>query len=331
MDEKISLEAISVYGDTYADKVLKNFFTTKDQITGKEILTLCSLNQINLFVLREIFKSWKEETRKQKSPYFDNDHPEVKEALNNYMSVVSNHILIDQAYFAPLLKKAVSQTLLLIFNPYDFFSMLITGKNNRLDVTAFREEIKYIKINKAPLERMLQKLEEKNVRELPGNEAFAILDQILEEVNFNPEDLEEYIEKFSGVLPLNPEKFYVGAPQEKVKSAPVVTHGKGEGKKNDLPGASLNDQLVAAQQPALMDNLGKITRIKDSLSINQKFMFTKVLFYGDFETFSRAIDDIDQLPDMKSAMGYLERHSSSWDRESPEFHEFMAMVERRFV
>lgn len=331
MDEKISLEAISVYGDSYADKVLKNFFTSKDQITGKEILTLCNLNQINLFVLREIFKSWKEETRKQKSPYFDNDHPEVKEALNNYMTIVSNHILVDQAYFAPLLKKAVSQTLLLIFNPYDFFSMLITGKNNRLDVTAFREEIKYIKINKAPLERMLQKLEEKNVRELPGNEAFAILDQILEEVNFNPEDLEEYIEKFSRVLPLNPEKFYVGAPQEKVKSAPGVIPDKGEGRKNDSSGASLNDKLVAAQQPALMDNLGKIIRIKDSLSINQKFMFTKVLFYGDFETFSRAIDDIDQLPDMKSAMDYLERHSSSWDRESQEFHEFMEMVERRFV
>jgi hypothetical protein len=331
MDEKISLEAISLYGDAYADKVLKNFFSGKDQITGKEILNLCNLNQINLFVIREIFKSWKEETRKQKSAYFDNEHPEVKEALSNYMSIVSNHILVDQAYFSPLLKKAVSQTLLVIFNPYDFFSMLITGKTNKLDVASFREELKYLKINKAPLERMLQKLDDKSVRDLAGNEAFAILDQILEEVNFTPEDVEGYTQKFSEVLPLNPEKFYVGQYVEKIRPASPQASARAEQKKTEhAEETSLNDQLTSSRQPAVMDNLRKISKIKDSLSINQKFMFTKVLFYGDFDSFSRAIDDIDQLPDMKSALSYLERHSSSWDRDSQEFHEFMELVEKRF-
>ena len=169
MDEKISLEAISIYGDSFADKILKGFFSSKDQITGKEILSLSKVQQVNLFVIRELFKNWKEETRKQRSVYFDNDHPEVKEALANYMAIVSNHILIDQTHFAPLLKKAVSQTLLVIFNPYDFFSMLIAGKNNKLEVTSFREEIKYLKINKTPLERMLQKLEEQGVKDIAGN------------------------------------------------------------------------------------------------------------------------------------------------------------------
>jgi hypothetical protein len=329
MDEKISLEAIAIYGDAYADKVLKSFFSGKDQITGKEILSLCNVQQINLFVIKEIFKSWKEESKKQKSVYFDNEHPEVKEALANYMAAVSNHILIEQPYFAPLLKKAVTQTLLVIFNPYDFFSMLITGKNNKLDVTSFREEIKYLKINKEPLERMLQKLEQKSIRELPGNEAFAILDQILEEVNFNPEDVEEYIQKFSGVLTLNPEKFYVPQHVEKIKSKEDRPEPK---KPESSSNSSVHDHLSTANQPAaVMDNLRKISRIKDHLSINQKFMFTKVLFYGDFDSFSRAIDDIDQLPDMKSAITYLERHSSDWDRDSKEFHEFMEMVEKRFA
>ncbi|HYC84235.1 MAG TPA: hypothetical protein VEB86_03395, partial [Chryseosolibacter sp.] len=94
--------------------------------------------------------------------------------------------------------------------------------------------------------------------------------------------------------------------------------------------SSLNEQMTSAQQPAVMDNLRKISKIKDNLSINQKFMFTKVLFYGDFDSFSRAIDELDQLPDMKSAITYLERHSSDWDRDSKEFHEFMEMVEKRF-
>jgi hypothetical protein len=330
MDEKISLEAIALYGDSYADKLLKQFFNGKDQITGKEILSLSSISQVNLFVIRELFKAWKDETRKYKSVYFDNEHPEVKEALASYMTVVSNHILVDENRFGPLLKKAISQTLLAIFNPYDFFSMLITSKDNKLDVASFREEIKYIKINKAPLERMLQKLEEQAVREIAGNEAFAILDQILEEVNFNPEDVEEYIAKFSEVVPLNPEKFYV--PQQPVAKnvprkpvgQPVASHVEAQHDQS-----SLNDSL-SVKRTAIMDNLGKISKIRESLSINQKFMFTKVLFYGDFDSFSRAVDELDSLNSMQEAMSYLEKYSAGWDRDSNEFHEFMEMVEKRF-
>jgi hypothetical protein len=324
MDEKISLEAISRYGDSFAEKILKNSFSGKAHISGKEILTLCNVHQVNLFVLRELFKAWKEETKKHRSVYFDNDHPDVKEALASYMSVVSNHILIDKAHFAPLLKKAVSQTLLVIFNPYDFFSMLISGKDHMLDTASFREELKYLKINKAPLERMLQKLDEKGIREIGGNEAFAILDQILEEVNFNPVDVEEYIQKFSEVVPLNPENFYV--PQTNpARNAKTQTESK-----KTTPGESSLNERLNSPQPAVMDNLRKITKIRENLSINQKFMFTKVLFYGDFDSFSRAIDELDTLPDMKSAMAYLEQRSAAWDRESKEFHEFMEMVEKRF-
>jgi hypothetical protein len=339
MDEKISLEAISLYGDSFAEKILKDFFSGKDQITGKEILSLSAVHQVNLFVIRELFKTWREETRKQKSIYFDNEHPEVKEALNNYMSAVSNHILIEQRHFAPLLKKAVSQTLLVIFNPYDFFSMLISGKNNKLEITSFREEIKYLKINKAPLERMLQKLEEKGIRDIAGNEAFAVLDQILEEVNFTPEDVDEYIRKFSEVIPLNPERFYVAqveTPAPKVnKPRPELSIEKPAEKPSNSSTqtpvqSSVNEKVASAHQPAVMDNLGKISKIRESLSINQKFMFTKVLFYGDFDSFSRVIDDLDNMSDMKSAVTYLEKHSSSWDRDSNEFHEFMELVEKRF-
>ena len=354
MDEKISLEAIAVYGDAYAEKLLKNFFANKEKINGQEILGLSAIQQVNLFVIRELFKAWKEETRKQKSSYFDNEDPEVKEALATYMSVVSNHILIDRAHFAPLLKKAVSQTLMAIFDPYDFFSMLVTGKDNKLEVGSLKEELKYIKINKAPIERMLQTLESRNVENIPGNEAFAVLDQILEEVNFTPEDLDEYIEKFSKVHALDPSSFYISkpalqgleikpatTPKQEVKSEmsetrttytddKVIVEEKKVVVQEVQKDTSLNER-VPAGRPALMDNLKKISRIKDALSINQKFMFTKVLFFGDFESFSRAIDDIDQLPDMTAALRYLERHSSNWDRESKEFHEFMEMVEMRFA
>jgi len=351
MDEKISLEAIALYGDTYADKVLKGFFSSKDKITGSEILKLCNVQQINLFIVKELFRAWKEETKKLKSPYFDFDNEEVKEALENFMAILSQNILIDQNHFSPLLKKAVSQALMVVFDPYDFFSMIITGKNNKLEVAPFREEIKYLKVNKAPLERMLQKLEEKGVKEVSGNEAFAILDVILEEVNFTPEDVEEYIEKFSEVVPLNPARFVVSknpeykAPASKPQPppqefTPAAIRQEPVARTNQ-PKTNIPQQqtlpIVQANTPreskpsSIASNL-KIDKIKDNLTINQKFMFTKVLFHGDFELFSKAIDRLDQFNNINTALRYIEdEYASTWDNESEEFHEFMELIERRFA
>jgi hypothetical protein len=372
MDEKISLEAISLYGDAYSEKILKGFFNAKEKITGSELLNLCNVQQVNLFIVRELFRSWKEETKKLKSSYFEYEHPEVKEALENFMGILSQHISIDQAHFNPLLKKAVSQTLLVVFDPYDFFSMLVSGRSNKLDVASFREEIKYLKVNKAPLEKLLQRLDEKNISEISGNEAFAFLDQILEEVNFTPEDVEEYIEKFSSVVPLDPSRFYVPKTPEAVPVSSIVKSQevyKGEIRTQEVsrqeppkqeaqrqtlstpepprqeprvnkpkvlvnqPTQStptINDKHANTPRPSVAENFQKIAKIKDSLTINQKFMFTKVLFHGDFELFSKAVDDLDRQDNMKGAQRYLEENYGDWDQESEEFHEFMELVEKRF-
>ena len=320
MDEKISLEAIALYSDAYAEKALKKAFASSDKITGPEILSLCEVQQVNLFIVREIFRNWKEETKKLKSPYFNYEHAEAKAALDTFMGTLSRHISIDRQHFAPLLKKAVSQTVLLVLNPYDYFSMLVSGTQNKLDVAGFREEIKYLKINQAPLERMLQKLEEKNLKEVSGNEAFAILDQILEEVNFTPDDVDQHIEKFSLVEKLVPEKFYI-------KKNPATVSVKTE---PPVVARPVKAEVTQPVKNATVNNTQKIQRIKERLTINQKFMFTKVLFKGDFEIFSKAVDELDQQNSMPDALKYLEKYYSAWDKESPEFHEFMEIVERRF-
>jgi len=339
MDEKISLEAIAAYGDAYADRVSQKFFSSGKKINGSEILSLTNISQINMFIVRELLHTWKGEVRKLKSPYFDYDAAEVKEALEHFMTVLSNHISVDQEYFAPLLKKSVRQTLLLVFNPYDFFSTLVTERENKVNVAQFREDIKYLRINKAPLVRLVETLEQRGVQEISGNEAFAVLDQILEEVNFTPEDVDGYIRNFSEVLPLDPARFFVPREPQPVEAPKEATGNTKESHRflhvesddEDLAARpTLNDRIQSPQRPAVYNNFQKIQRIKDHLTINQKFMFTKVLFYGDFESFSRTVDELDQLSDMESALQYLEHQSANWDRESREFHEFMEMVEKRF-
>ena len=166
-------------------------------------------------------------------------------------------------------------------------------------------------------------------------------------MNFNPEDVEDYLEKFSAVLPLDATKFYIAkpdpieprpAPEARAEEEKVYIPASAEVKPSAAPQqaiktkANINDTLTRQNRPTLIDNFQKIAKIKESLSINQKFMFTKVLFHGDFELFSQAIDHIDKLESIKTAIHYIENeHAGTWDHDSEEFHEFMELVEKRFA
>ena len=151
---------------------------------------------------------------------------------------------------------------------------------------------------------------------------------------------------FSSVAPLDANNFYttksepepMEAPRnnvvEEVVEPPTPPMNESIGKELPAPTrttVSINDTLVSQPRPTLVDNFQKIAKIKESLTINQKFMFTKVLFHGDFELFSQAIDHLDKLENIKSALRYIEdEHAGTWDHDSEEFHEFMELVEKRF-
>lgn len=321
MDEKISLKAVDVYGEAFAAKVSDAFFSRKDRITGPEILTVTEIKQVNLFIIRELMVNWKHSMEKSKSPYFDYEAKEVKDAFVQFQNIVSNHISIPKKDFTPLLKRAVTKSIYLIFDPYDFYSEIL-DQPGQMKTEDLITEVKYVKVNKAPLEKLIEKLTADQIKVITGNAAFAQLDHILEEVNFAPEDIEGYLSQFSAVAPLILEKLY------EVKTTV----------KQNVPKQNVPKPEVSLAQPkevvvTLADDLAnqKIVRIKDSLTINQKFMFTKILFHGDFEIFSEAVDRLDQFDNLKQAVDYLNREYPEWDRETEEYEEFVEVLEKRFA
>jgi hypothetical protein len=369
MDEKISLKALEDYSDDYASKVTASFFSGKEKITGPQILKVCDIHQINLFIIRELLHVWKHENQKLRSPFFDYMAPAVAEALAKFQNILSNNISISKENFQPLLKKAVNKTLFLILDPYDFYSeTLDNGTGGQLKIEDLKNEIKYVKINCTPLEKLLTNLDEKKLTSVSGNEAFALLDRILEEVNFTPEDIDEYVTKFSLITPLDVEKLYdkksvsqatppvkTEFPKtEPIKTEPirvepvktgsikigpsinetvrVAQENKVEEKKlQAAPTAPLFDQLSKGSQSTLAEDFQKRKKIKDTLTINQKFMFTKILFNGDFELFSDAVDRLDELDNLTQANSYINNNYPEWNKDGEEYQEFIDIVEKRFA
>ncbi|MCU0418937.1 MAG: hypothetical protein MUC38_04705 [Cyclobacteriaceae bacterium] len=318
MDERLSLKAIDDYSDDYASKVTASFFNQRDRITGADIRGLCPVEQVNLFVIRELLRAWKHEGQKLQSPFFDYDHPEVREALAKFQNLLSNHISIARQDFQPLLKKAVSQTLYLILNPYDFYASALERLGQEIQLAEIRQEVKYLRINRGPLDRLAERLAASGRQAVSPTEAFALLDRILEEVNFAPEEVGGYLGRFGTMLPVQADRFYetrLAPPKPTtVKNAPKpVVAPAGDGK------------------TTLAENFQRIARIKDSLTINQKFMFTKILFHGDFEIFSQAVERLDAMDTLPQALAYVTQSFPEWDTESEEYEEFVELIRKRFA
>ncbi len=321
MDEKISSQAIGQYSEQYASKLADLFFSKKETISGPEILTLCEVKQVNLFIVRELMHAWKQEAEKLKSPYFDYNSSIVKEALVHYQNTLSNHISVNRKDFLPLLETAVTKTIYLILAPYDFYSDTLDRYGKGYLKTDFlKNEVKYLRINQAPLEKLVSKLEQQKRDVITGNEAFGMLDSILEEVNFTPADFDAYLNQFSKLVPLQVERLF----EAKISARPVepkpINHPKRE--------------VVNATEtkPTVTENLArqKVSKLKESLTINQKFMFTKILFKGDFEIFSEVIDKIDSLETLNHALAFIGEAHPTWDRESEEYEEFLEVLTKRF-
>lgn len=331
-EERLSFKAIDDYSDDFSSKVVAAWFTSRERITGPEILSVTSIEQVNYFVLRELLAAWRHEGQKLRSPFFNYQAPAVVEALKNFNNVLSKNISINRENFQPLLKKAVSATLFLIVDPYDFFSDVLdrTGTGT-VKVEELKNDIKYIKINRPPLERLVQQLEERKVNALPGKEAFGLLDHLLEELNFQPEEVETHIARFSAVVPIRVQQLFEKAVvQSKVDARPAENRPVPSKVPVAAP-ASRHSAGAAPTAPTVASNFQKIARIQDSLSINQKFMFTKILFNGDFEIFTNAIEKLDKMPSLQKAVEHLEDQYPEWDRESEEFEEFMELLNKRFA
>lgn len=360
---KIKADKIRTYSSRFAETVVSAFFTDRDRITGREMASLTAIQQVNLFIIRELLVRWEAESARLKSPWFDYSARPVQEAFSNFRNVLSNHISVAREDFQPLVEKAAADTLLAALSPIDFFADLLeTDAQRRVRTADIRLQVKYLRINRAPMENLLAEIDRRGLEELTGKECFAILDQVLEDTAFQPDSTEPVLEAFSVVSPVSLSDLtdarevveHISIPTPAPSPVAVVPERKSTPDSTPAPNAtqdipaskssptpkkqqsvqtSLYEELGADTRPTLADNFQrqKISKLREHLTINQKFMFTKMLFNGDFELFDQAIERLDRMDNLTQADRYLRDAYSEWDLESEEYLEFRQLIERRFL
>lgn len=89
------------------------------------------------------------------------------------------------------------------------------------------------------------------------------------------------------------------------------------------------------RNPTLSDKLRKksITKLADSIALNERFLYSNELFNGNMESFKRALNELDHIASKDDAQRYIEmqlRDEHQWNMESQIVKGFIALVERRF-
>jgi hypothetical protein len=341
MESVINHEYINTYSEAYANRILERYFSDRSTIDGEGILSLTDIRQVNLFIIKNLMVKWHAEAKKIRSPFFNYSSPEVQNALQDFMNVLSKNIYIEAKVFKPLFKMAVSDTLLLLFSPYDFFSTELLNIGSPVTLAELEKRKKFIKINSELYDAYIKKIESIGSDNIQIKEAKQYFDEVCEDINFSPEEPDEYISLFSREISVDSKKVYgeidleaqdeirvTSGDEEKEEKVPI--HAKFYEKKS-----MLIDELKKEPATTVLDfhQKQKIESIRKNISIQQRFRFVRELFDENDAIFSETIDHLENCTNLGDATDYLNEKfldSGKWNNDDEVVTEFLSVVNKRF-
>jgi len=356
MSDKINAEYLESYSHLFAEKICTEYFGTKKYMNGQEIIRLTPVNQVNLIVIKSLFGEWQDELEKLKSnPYFDYKDYAVREALKEFMNVLSRAIKIEKQHFEPLLRKSVKNTVLLAVDPVAFFSQEI-DKASPIEIAQhFKEAKKYVKwhvallnilaekaglgASKGELHRALAANYDYLKSQLePASSLLASMDQVhplqYDRLIATAEVSAQLVQEEEPVIAEEQEEVEdqakTEAPSPEPEETPLTTqHRPAEGGKAIDP--ALAWAKFESEEYGYMK--GSVSRLSESVALNQKFMFTKVLFDGNHDLMMHALKSVDEYDNFVDAIEFLNKHyvaELDWDIDSDEVAEFLHLIFRKF-
>lgn len=202
MSNKFNANALTEYSKSYARRIAGDFYQQQATMNGRQILSLTPINQINLFVISSLADKWQADAQKFRSPYFDFNDPDVQEALQNFMNVVSQHIAVRREHLEPLLADATRRAIIMIFDPRSYFDDVLRNQPDfTVTADAIKQIIRYTKINQFIPTYISQRLNGRNF--VYVNQALTYLDEVLTQRGHELEHYDKFVALFSETLPMD--------------------------------------------------------------------------------------------------------------------------------
>jgi hypothetical protein len=362
MEDKYNQLHLEQYSKQLANLLCDRHFAIHDSVNGPQLIGFTPIKQVNLFVIKQLMLNWHQEMANLRSPYFDYEHEEVKEALLNFMNVLSRKILMKRNAFEPLLQKAISDTFKTVLTPVITFEEKFLRIQEEITLPKLQENLKYFDIDKQLFAGFIETLSPTN------RDREYILSRFRLYLNANQSNrtpLAALVEQFNSLLAISENEVLgtpavvhtpVSAPVAPVTEKEIVApihNAQREAvapvlKPRYAPDDESEDEEAANSRPTLNDNFRKATHtsladahsnqridsLKNSISINQRFSFINELFGGDNMTYYDVIKQLDEHSNAESAKRYFNQEIAvkyDWSKKQEHVNKMLRLIERKFA
>jgi len=366
MEDKYNQLHLERYSKELANMLCDRHFASHDTINGPQLLHFVQVKQVNLFVIKELLLKWHQEMANLRSPYFDFESEDVKEALLNFMNVLSRKIKMKRDAFEPLLQKAIYDAFLVVLAPAVTLEEKFLRIQEEITLPKLQENLKYIDINKLLFAGFIETLSPSNHDRAYILSRFKLYINAHHAERAKPETI---VSQFNSLLPVSvdevlgtiaalapsPEaaKPTPAAPIEEVdivapihmaqQEATIVTPVAPKPADHNL-----NERFKTAERPTLNENFKKaasasladahtnqkIDSLKNAISINQRFSFINELFDGDNLTYYQAIQSLDAMADPEQAKRFVTQDLAGkydWSKKQDHVHKLLRLIDRKFA
>lgn len=249
MEDKYNQLSIEQYSRNLAKHLCDRYFAANQTINGQQLISFSPVKQINLFVIKELLISWNKEMANLKSPYFDFEDQDVKEALKQFMNVLSRKILIKRPHFEPLLQKAIKDTVALVVNPVYILEEKFLNVQENPTAAKLQEHLKYLDLNKSVFTDFLATLPAETLNRFTVQQQFR---QYLAAQQTSLATADDLLRELNALLPVTKtdllEKSAAPAP---ASSAPLnVAPEPASGPMYNVPETPANAAFETAPVPA---------------------------------------------------------------------------------
>lgn len=294
-------------------------------LNGKQIAEFCHYEQINRFLLFQIYIDWKTQIQKLKHPYFDFQHPEVKEALEEFLNVLSNHIHVEQKDFKVLLEKAVYNAVKLLNEPLNSFLNFFFATKNEVTTVLISQYVPYFYDFDFVLQSILLYAENHHLEKI-SKELFQELYQ---------KSLLNY-ERFSGLGIENYRsqkwKELIGSSVINIENQVIEKNIKEEVPKTEEP-KMVQKSIVSSEKEQLplksnVHSSKKEVKVK-KIPLNKQFQYSQKLFKGDLEALKLFCEEMAEIQDLETAKNFIQSKVIDVYKIDPEdalFQEFASLA-----
>ncbi|GAA4010005.1 hypothetical protein GCM10022408_22750 [Hymenobacter fastidiosus] len=212
MKDKYSPAKREQYGRRLAAHLCDQHFAAQATaaLDGPAVLRFCPIRQVNLFVVQQLLAQWTGEMARLRSPYFDFEADDVRQALTQFMNTLSRRIKVSREAFEPLLARAISDTLGVVTDSALTFEDKLVGAQPTATAEQLRDALRYLDLDKSLFQGFIDTL----TPGTPLERGFLVSRfRLYQEANYkNHQPLEKLVGEFSSLLPITVADLWTDGP-----------------------------------------------------------------------------------------------------------------------